>query len=130
MPVTRCLVCFLQLSVEERRLLLLSALLLPLRKLTYKIKNKQVPATGFIIRESIKWRTKDVDNVALLHAQVQNRAESNSMLSLQQAMTANVCLSGSVPSTPVCASCQSGAVHLTALPGPFCNRLAHLTLIV
>jgi hypothetical protein len=59
-----------QLSVEERRLLLLSALLLPLRKLQYKFKNKQAPATGFIIRDSIKWRTKDVDGVALLHAQV------------------------------------------------------------
>jgi hypothetical protein len=59
-----------QLSVEERRLLLLSALLLPLRKLQHKFKNKQAPATGFIIRESIKWRTKDVDGVALLHAQV------------------------------------------------------------
>lgn len=59
-----------QLSVEERRLLMLSALLLPLRKLQYKFKNKQAPATGFIIRESIKWRTKDVDGVALLHAQV------------------------------------------------------------
>jgi hypothetical protein len=78
------LVCgLLQLSVEQRRLLLLSALLLPLRKLTYKIKNKQVPATNFIIRQSIKWRTKDVDNVALLHAQVQNSAKSSLMRSLQ-----------------------------------------------
>lgn len=63
-----------QLSVEERRLLLLSALLLPLRKLRYKVKNKQAPATGFIIRESIKWRTRDVDGVELLHAQVQELA--------------------------------------------------------
>lgn len=57
--------------MEERRLLLLSALLLPLRKLSLQAKNKQLPATGHIIRESIKWRTKDVDGVALMHAQVQ-----------------------------------------------------------
>jgi hypothetical protein len=60
--------------VEERRLLLLAALLLPLRKLSYKVKNKQAAASSYIIRESIKWRTKDVDGTALLHAQVEQLA--------------------------------------------------------
>jgi hypothetical protein len=64
----------MQLSVEERRLLLLAALLLPLRKLTYKVKNKQAAASSYIIRESIKWRTKDVDSTALLHVQVEELA--------------------------------------------------------
>ena len=66
-----CVSAWLQLSVEERRLLLLAALLLPLRKLTYTVKgNKQAPASAFIIREAVKWRGKDVDGVALLHTQV------------------------------------------------------------
>lgn len=64
----------MQLSVEERRLLLLAALLLPLRKLTYKVKNKQAAASSYIIRESIKWRTKDVDQTALLHVLVEELA--------------------------------------------------------
>jgi hypothetical protein len=102
--------------VEERRLLLLSALLLPLRQLTYKIKNKQAPATGFIIRESIKWRTKDVDNVALLHAQVQTSRNSSFMRSLRQAMLAanarRMCARKSVPSMPACNFHQSTALHL------------------
>lgn len=65
-----------QLSPEDKRLLLLAALLLPLRSLNYSVKaNKQQPATSYIIRESLKWRTKEVDSVALLHAQVANLAE-------------------------------------------------------
>lgn len=61
----------LQLSLEERRLLLVAALLLPLRQLSYPAKgNKQAPASSYVIRDSIKWRNKDVEGVALLHAQV------------------------------------------------------------
>eukprot|EP00878_Enallax_costatus_P025390 GHUV01027165.1.p1 GENE.GHUV01027165.1~~GHUV01027165.1.p1 ORF type:complete len:349 (+),score=115.59 GHUV01027165.1:497-1543(+) len=66
----------LELSPEDRRLLLLAALLLPLRSLSYSVKaNKQQPATAYIIRESLKWRVKEVDGVALLHAQVTQLAE-------------------------------------------------------
>jgi hypothetical protein len=59
---------FLQLSEEDRRLFLLAALLLPLRQLSYTLKNKQQPASSHIIRESLKWRVKEVEGVAALHA--------------------------------------------------------------
>lgn len=97
--VSRCL----QLSVEERRLLLLAALLLPLRKLTYKVKAKQAAASSYIIRESIKWRTKDVDGTALLHAQVEELAAVHREL----AGLGETCLTctgavGSVGAAPMC----------------------------
>jgi hypothetical protein len=52
--------------------LLLAALLLPLRKLAYDPPKgkQQAPISGFIIRESLKWRSKDMDAVALLHSHV------------------------------------------------------------
>eukprot|EP00775_Hariotina_reticulata_P002881 gene2881-3172_t len=59
----------LVLSQEDRRLVLLAALLLPLRDLTYSVKgNKLQPATSYIIRESLKWRVKEVDGVVALHS--------------------------------------------------------------
>jgi hypothetical protein len=61
--------CFLtQLSEEDRRLFLLAALLLPLRQLSYAQKSKQQPASSHIIRESLRWRVKEVEGVAALHA--------------------------------------------------------------
>lgn len=70
-----------QLTPEDKRLLLLAALLLPLRVLSYPVKaNKQQPASAHIIRESLKWRTKEVEGVALLHAQVTNLAEAYSAI--------------------------------------------------
>ncbi|KAF6258483.1 hypothetical protein COO60DRAFT_1460658 [Scenedesmus sp. NREL 46B-D3] len=65
----------LQLSEEERRLFLLAALLLPLRRLSCTLKNKQQPASSHIIRESLKWRVKEVEGVAALHAQVVDLAQ-------------------------------------------------------
>jgi hypothetical protein len=48
---------------------LLAALLLPLRELAYSVKaNKLQPATSYIIRESLKWRVKEVDGVVALHS--------------------------------------------------------------
>lgn len=65
----------LQLSEEERRLFLLAALLLPLRLLAYNVKaNKQQPASAHIIRESLKWRVKEVEGVAALHTQAVDMA--------------------------------------------------------
>uniref|UniRef100_A0A383VU74 tRNA nucleotidyltransferase/poly(A) polymerase RNA and SrmB- binding domain-containing protein n=1 Tax=Tetradesmus obliquus TaxID=3088 RepID=A0A383VU74_TETOB len=58
----------LQLSEEDRRLFLLAALLLPLRRLSYSLKNRQQAASSHIIRESLKWRVKEVEGVAALHA--------------------------------------------------------------
>eukprot|EP00882_Tetradesmus_deserticola_P033468 GHRQ01038238.1.p1 GENE.GHRQ01038238.1~~GHRQ01038238.1.p1 ORF type:complete len:194 (+),score=99.91 GHRQ01038238.1:180-761(+) len=65
----------LQLPEEERRLFLLAALLLPLRRLSYTLKNKQQPASSYIIRESLKWRVKEVEGVTALHAHVVGLAQ-------------------------------------------------------
>jgi hypothetical protein len=64
-----------QLSEEDRRLFLLAALLLPLRQLSYAFKNKQQPASSHIIRESLKWRVKEVEGVAALHAHAVDLAQ-------------------------------------------------------
>lgn len=57
-----------QLSNEDRRALLLAALLLPLRQLQAAgAKGKPGPASAAIIRDSLKWRNKDVDSTAALH---------------------------------------------------------------
>lgn len=51
-----------------RRIALLSGCFLPLRSVTYAApKKKQLPVTGFIIRESLKLKTKDGDQAILLH---------------------------------------------------------------
>jgi hypothetical protein len=62
----------LQLDQEERRFLLLSALLLPLAQCTSPTgpKGKQLPVVQYIVRESIKWRAKDADTSVLLHETV------------------------------------------------------------
>jgi hypothetical protein len=61
-----------QLAVEERRLLLLAGCLFPLRRASIPNPAKggrggPVPVSAYIIRESIKWRVKEVDGTALLH---------------------------------------------------------------
>jgi hypothetical protein len=65
----------LQLSEEDRRLFLLAALLLPLRQLSYRFKNKQQPASSHIIREALKWRVKEVEGVAALHVHALDLAQ-------------------------------------------------------
>jgi len=63
------------LEAEERRFLMLAALLLPLRGVTVDgAKNKPVAATVHIVRDSIKWRTKDADTVQVLHEAAQELA--------------------------------------------------------
>lgn len=86
----RCQPCC-QLSLEERRLLLVAALLLPLRQLSYPAKgNKQAPASSYVIRDSIKWRNKDVEGVALLHAQVAELASVHKELAAAGESTARL----------------------------------------
>ena len=57
------------LSPEEARLCLLAALLLPLAGCSCPgAKKRQVALTGHVVLESIKWRRKDAEAVASLHA--------------------------------------------------------------
>ena len=65
-----------QLAHDERRLLFLAALLLPLRQLTYEAKpGKEAPASSYVVRESLKWRAKDADGVVAMHSAVGDLAE-------------------------------------------------------
>lgn len=57
----------MQMDKEARRIFLLAALLLPLRRCSYSVTSKKVLVTSYIIRDSIKWRVKDIDGVATLH---------------------------------------------------------------
>jgi hypothetical protein len=58
----------LQLEPEELRFFLLAALLLPLRRVEVAgQKNKKVPAAVSIVRDAIKWRSKDGDMAVQLH---------------------------------------------------------------
>eukprot|EP00239_Pterosperma_sp_CCMP1384_P002298 CAMPEP_0197846662 /NCGR_PEP_ID=MMETSP1438-20131217/3993_1 /TAXON_ID=1461541 /ORGANISM="Pterosperma sp., Strain CCMP1384" /LENGTH=524 /DNA_ID=CAMNT_0043458383 /DNA_START=487 /DNA_END=2058 /DNA_ORIENTATION=- len=57
------------LSDEERRICLLAALLLPLRDVNVSLKKgKQGPLAAYIIKESLKIRSKDADLVAVVHS--------------------------------------------------------------
>eukprot|EP00033_Pygsuia_biforma_P001500 GCRY01001692.1.p1 GENE.GCRY01001692.1~~GCRY01001692.1.p1 ORF type:complete len:514 (-),score=66.41 GCRY01001692.1:1-1542(-) len=47
------------LEAENERSLLLCALLLPFRQLTYKVKNNYLPLTRFIVNSSVKFRHAD-----------------------------------------------------------------------
>lgn len=62
------LTSFAQLDKDERRFVLLAALLMPLRGLQLPaVKGKQVTATAAVIRDSLKWRVKDIEMTAALH---------------------------------------------------------------
>ena len=57
-------------SREERRLALLAALLLPLRGThapPTRKKGAALPASSHIVREAIKWRTRDAEAVVEVH---------------------------------------------------------------
>ncbi|KAI8462676.1 MAG: hypothetical protein J3K34DRAFT_527577 [Monoraphidium minutum] len=61
-----------ELSVEERRLLLLAGCLFPLRAAVIPNPAKggrggPVPVSAYVIRESIKWRVREVEGTAALH---------------------------------------------------------------
>jgi hypothetical protein len=71
-PASACPV----LSTEDRKMLYLAALLLPLKDLPgAPVKGKHVALTASIIRDSLKWRVKDVEVVAVLHADAQQLLE-------------------------------------------------------
>lgn len=58
----------MQLDAEEKRTLQIAAMLLPLRACEAPgAKGKMQAASVVILRESIKWRAKDGDNVQMLH---------------------------------------------------------------
>ncbi|GIL78763.1 hypothetical protein Vretifemale_8171 [Volvox reticuliferus] len=58
----------LEMDKDERRFLLLAALLLPLRGLQIPAaKGKLTPATAALIRDALKWRVKDIEMTAALH---------------------------------------------------------------
>ncbi|EFJ52690.1 hypothetical protein VOLCADRAFT_85925, partial [Volvox carteri f. nagariensis] len=72
----------LQMDKEERRFLLLAALLLPLRDLRAPAaKGKPVPATAALIRDSIKWRVKDIEMTGALHDAAAELAAAHAVLS-------------------------------------------------
>ena len=56
------------LSVEDRRLVLLASLLLPLRRCSVAgAKGRPQSMAAHVIRDSLKWRTKDVEVVETMH---------------------------------------------------------------
>ncbi len=57
------------MAPEERRVALLSALLLPLRAAEISKDGKQpTPLTSYVVLDAIKWKRKDAEAVAALHA--------------------------------------------------------------
>ncbi|PNH11388.1 CCA tRNA nucleotidyltransferase, mitochondrial [Tetrabaena socialis] len=85
----------LQLDKEERRFLLLAALLLPLRALQHSPpKGKPVPATAAIIRDSLKWRVKDIDMTAVLHDTAAELAAAHAVLQGGEAAAAATAAEG------------------------------------
>ena len=57
------------MAPEERRLALLSALLLPLRAAEISKAGKPpTPLTSYVVLDAIKWKRKDAEAVAALHA--------------------------------------------------------------
>ncbi|KAG2449718.1 hypothetical protein HYH02_005245 [Chlamydomonas schloesseri] len=71
----------LEVDKEERRFLLLAALLLPLRGLQYQPpKGKPVPATAALIRDSLKWRVKDIEMSAALAEAAAELAAAHAVL--------------------------------------------------
>ncbi|GFR42511.1 hypothetical protein Agub_g3403 [Astrephomene gubernaculifera] len=71
----------LELDKDERRFLLLAALLLPLRGLQAPAaKGKSQPATAALIRDSLKWRVKDIEMTAVLHDTAAELAAAHAVL--------------------------------------------------
>ncbi|GLC34026.1 hypothetical protein PLESTB_000830000 [Pleodorina starrii] len=71
----------LELDKDERRFLLLAALLLPLRGLQVPAaKGKPVPATAALIRDSLKWRVKDIEMTTALHDTAAELAAAHAVL--------------------------------------------------
>ncbi|GLI66087.1 hypothetical protein VaNZ11_009809 [Volvox africanus] len=71
----------LEMDKDERRFLLLAALLLPLRGLQIPAaKGKLTPATAALIRDSLKWRVKDIEMTAALHDAAAELALAHSSL--------------------------------------------------
>lgn len=119
-----------QLSVEERRMLLLAALLLPLRRLTYPGKGtKQAPASAYVIRESLKWRGKDVDVVGLLHTHAAELAAVHAQLQDSNgALTSVLLLLVAVAVVTACLCRCDGSPHaLTAADEPAAAAAATLS---
>ncbi|GIL45308.1 hypothetical protein Vafri_2575 [Volvox africanus] len=71
----------LEMDKDERRFLLLAALLLPLRSLQIPAaKGKLTPATAALIRDSLKWRVKDIEMTAALHDAAAELAAAHTVL--------------------------------------------------
>ncbi|KAG2428655.1 hypothetical protein HXX76_011360 [Chlamydomonas incerta] len=71
----------LEMDKEERRFLLLAALLLPLRGLQHQPpKGKPVPATAALIRDSLKWRVKDIEMSGALAEAAAELAAAHALL--------------------------------------------------
>ncbi|KAG2501325.1 hypothetical protein HYH03_001118 [Edaphochlamys debaryana] len=71
----------LQLDKDERRFLLLAALMLPLRGLAVPgAKGKPTPAPAALIRDSLKWRVKDIEMSAALAEAAAELAAAHAVL--------------------------------------------------
>ncbi|KAH9532116.1 hypothetical protein CY35_19G072600 [Sphagnum magellanicum] len=70
-----------QLTMEERRLCFLSALLLPFRHHTHPYKKGSVPVSDIIIKDSLKLKSDDAKNVLQLHAAAEQFTEVTKLLS-------------------------------------------------
>lgn len=70
----------LDLSREERRLLLLACLLLPLRTATYAAKKKHIPVSFYVIREHLKLKAKDAEHIELIHSSLPRALKAMALL--------------------------------------------------
>jgi hypothetical protein len=91
-PNARCPRFHAQLDKDERRLLLLSALLFPLRELTTLVKGRPAPVAGHIVREALKWRNKDVEGVAALLKEAPKLAAVHGRLRTGWCATRRACM--------------------------------------
>jgi len=79
-------------SSLDERMLYIATFLHPIRKLTYESKNKTLPVTSYVVRESLKFKNKDVQDITtimthvdalqdvLTHSYIQTPPPSNSPL--------------------------------------------------
>jgi len=63
-------------SRSDKRLVYLASCVAGLRNLTFKQKNKMVPVVQYTIREGVKFRTKDTDDVCLILGNMDNLREA------------------------------------------------------